>query len=206
MALLAFAGILSSKDVRARGMRTCRGDPPLVVLQGFLGGSARALIIAAMALVPLGTETSLLLIFPICTIGMSAVLLGETFGTFELTAALVCFFGVVLVSNPTLQVDVSALGRSSYLCGCVLAVLAAWCVAAELVISKAYAKRVHYFVSVFSMGVWAMLLGVALGGADPRPILESFVMLSSICGAAHLRTPHICSCNTHRRPLPNGHK
>lgn len=188
MAIFAFAGIMSSKDARAHALHTYRGDLPFVLLQGFVGGAARALIIAALTLIPLVTETSLLLPFPIVAIGMSAVLLGETFGAFELVATLVCFAGVVLVSNPTLQIDLSQIGHSSYLYGCVIAVLASWCLAAQLVIIKAYTKRVHYLVSAVSMGVWTMLLGVTMGGADPEPLLETsmrtgIVILSCIFGA-----------------------
>lgn len=134
---------MSSSDVCAQAMRTPRGDLSFVVLQGFLGGSTRNLSVAARSMIPVGTETSIFLLFPIFTMGLSTAVLDETFGTFELTAAHLCFVGVVSVSNPTMQMNMSQPGHSSYLYSCCIAVLLGFCVAAELVTLKVCAKRVQ---------------------------------------------------------------
>lgn len=171
--IFSLTSILSFKDTRAQVMRTPLTDLPLVALRGFLGGMGANLLIASLSLIPLGTTASLLCLNPIIAIAMSSVILGEVFGALELTAALVCFVGVALVSNPTLEINLSLLGHSDYVSGCILAILASCSVAAAYVTVKSYAKRVHYLVSVLSVGIWAFLMGIAMGGADPGPLLQN---------------------------------
>lgn len=173
VSVFALASILSSSDARAHVMRTPRTDLPFVALRGFLGGAGTNLVIIALNLIPLGTERSLLCLNPIFAICMASAVLGEVFGVFELAAAFMSFVGAALVSNPTLEINLSQFGRSSYLSGCTIAVFAGWLFAAAFVTVKSYAKRVHYLLSVFSVGFWTMLLGIAMGGADPRPLLEN---------------------------------
>lgn len=186
-ASFALGSILTSSEARARIARTERTDLPLVALRGFLGGTGMFLIIVSLGMIPLGTQTSLYCLCPIFAVAMSSVILGEEFGACEMVAAVLSFVGIGFVGNPTLQIDLSALRSSSYLYGCVIAVMSGWVIAGAYVTVKSLGKRVHYMLSVLSVGIWSFLVGVAMGGADPRllfenPMQTAFVAVGCIFG------------------------
>lgn len=187
MTIFAIVVILSSGNTRAHVMCTARSDLPLVALRGILTGTGMNLVVASLSRIPLGTATSLVCLNPIFAIAVSSAVLGEPFGVVELAAALLSLVGVALVSNPTLKVDLSRLGLSSYLSGCVMAALAGWLFATAFVTVRSLGKRVHYLLCVMSVGVCTMLVGIATGGADAAPLVKSpmrtiFVLLGSMFG------------------------
>lgn len=117
----------------------------------------------------------------------SSILLGEPFGLIEVGAAITSFIGVVLVSNPRLQLDFSAGQSPGFAIGCCAVLVSSITVALTYCFLRAVNTHVHYMVSVLALGVGGGILGALLGGASPSAMLADthslrLVLVGSVGG------------------------
>ncbi len=110
---------------------------------------------------------------PIFTLVISAQILREAFGIREVGAALLSFAGIILVSNPTLEIHITEMPDSNFALGCFIAVMSGFVVAFAYVTLKLYGAKIHYMCSVLSLGVWTAIFGVLMGGATMQPLKEN---------------------------------
>lgn len=104
-------------------------------------------------------------------------------------AALLSFTGVVLVSNPTLQLDFTQGHSSNYALGCFADLLAAVLVAFAYIIVKSFGTRVNFMVSVLSLGFFVGIYGFLMGGSSmltmrKHPYAVRLVLIGSVFGFA----------------------
>lgn len=124
---------------------------------------------------------------PIFTMMLSSVLLSEPFGGIEIGAAICSFVGVVLVSNPHLQIDFSAGQPPGFAIGC-FAILASSIVnAMTCCMVRAASSQVHFMVFVLAMGIGVAVFGAMLGGISPSmmtadPVALRIVVIGSLGG------------------------
>ncbi len=157
----------------------------LVILRGALGSIAMASHFNAVHLIPVGVATTLFFTNPIWTILLSHFTLGERIGKHEILATVLSFGGVVLVADPWNEQSLVASKMNAL--GFALALFAACMAAGAYTTLRSVAPQVSFMSNVMSLGVFATMAGVALGGVsvheltrDPRGI--AFAVVASVCG------------------------
>lgn len=100
----------------------------------------------------------------------SSFMLNESFGLLEGGAAICSFIGVVLVSNPHLQLDFSAGQPPGFALGCFAVLTGSITVALTYCLLRAVSTQVHFMVSVLALGVGVGVFGALMGGASPSAI------------------------------------
>eukprot|EP00171_Calliarthron_tuberculosum_P008454 IDg8454t1 len=96
---------------------------------------------------------------------LSNFVLGERIGGWEILAASMSFFGIVLVANPDLSLDLSGTHSPSYLLGVCLGLLSAMIAACAFVTTRYLGSQVSFMSNVIAFGVTTSIIGTSMGGA-----------------------------------------
>lgn len=103
---------------------------------------------------------------------LSSVVLGERVGKRDMIAAALSFVGVVLVSNPTLSIDFTAVHSGGYALGVGLVFISSCVLSLAIVIIRSAGKAVHYMSLVTAYAFFVTLAGVAMGGANLNKLIQ----------------------------------
>lgn len=121
-----------------------------------MGWGGVTLMFAAVATMPLAEATAITFLNPVFAMLLSIPFLGERVGPVRWTAALVALAGVVLLLRP---------GAGAVAPGALLALAAAFCLGAEVLLIKWLTAREDLLATL----VWANALGLAVAGATALP-------------------------------------
>jgi len=145
----------------------------VVLLRGVIGGMGFPLYFYAMESIPLGDAVTLFSLYPIITLFMARIVLGEKMKLTHLTAALASVIGAVIIAGPSFlcwnkcMTDQSKLDEdksSNQRLGYIAAIIGSFCASCVIVlIRKAGTMNVHTFQLVFSWAVFASTYSLFLG-------------------------------------------
>eukprot|EP00171_Calliarthron_tuberculosum_P002442 IDg2442t1 len=139
-------------------------------IRGAFGGVAMALGTKAYSLAPLSAITSVMYLYPITTMLLSALVLGERINKRLAGAAAISFFGVGLVTNPTLSLQARTKEETLGIC---LAVLCALCISVSIVSIRYMRTDVHFLVTMLVFAAAVIVVGAMLGGASVSAFTEN---------------------------------
>ena len=139
----------------------------VVILRGVIGGFGFVNYYYTLSTLPLGDATTLLSLYPIVTIFLARILIGEEIRPLNIIAALLSVTGAVLVSRPSFLFDSDEdEGRERRpMLGYVTAVMGSLCASGVIVlIHKAGLAGAHILQLLFSWVVFGVTFSVLLGG------------------------------------------
>lgn len=159
---LLFAAFLGKEDV----FNVPHDIRKQLLLRGVLGATGYTLYLIAISKVPLAVCVTIFFLNPSITCFISGYMLGEGMGSIEIGAGVISFLGIVLVSDPVHAASLADTSRTAYIIGCASSLLSAFMAAATYTTLRSIAPRMHYLMSVLSLGSCLIVFGFLSGGAS----------------------------------------
>lgn len=124
---------------------------------------------------------------PILTLMLSSIVLGESAGMLHVVAAVLSFVGVVLVSNPTLSIDLGSVHTSGYVFGLICVSISACVLACTIILIRSIGTEVSFMTLVLVYSFFVTAAGIAMGGADIQKMLQdprglAITLIASVFG------------------------
>lgn len=138
----------------------------IVLLRGAVGSLGFINFYYTMSALPIGDAIALLSLYPILTVFVARIYLGEPIRTLQVLAALASVIGAILISRPSFIFQSNGSTRSNDIdpFGYVTAILGSCCASAVVVlIRKAGTIGAHTLQLLFSWCVFGILLSLLFG-------------------------------------------
>lgn len=170
-----------------------RHRAPHVLLRGALGSCALACKYYCVSLLSVSAATAVIFTYPVFTIIVEAIFLGESFGLVEALSSILSLIGLALIAtgssnhNPLTPIATdaaataattphsSAITPMESLRGIAYGVVAAILSSFALVLTRFIGTSAHFLWNVTSLGMFSLCLGLALCGRDAVPAVVALV-------------------------------
>ena len=138
----------------------------VVILRGIIGGFGFCNFYYTYSTLPLGDATTLLSLYPIVTIILARIVLGEEIKPLQVVAAILSLIGATLISRPTFLFDndIEELQSRPPTLGYVTALIGSVCASGVIVmIRKAGKVGAHTLHLLFSWAIFGMANSIVIG-------------------------------------------
>ncbi|CDF36502.1 unnamed protein product [Chondrus crispus] len=157
--------LLCLVDIPQMFARFTRRQLFLLLARGVIGTIGMLCVYISLSKLPVGDAISIFFCYPVITMLLSGVFLGETITRMDGLTALISFTGIILIARPGFNDPESLISHTDRFIGSFTAVAGAFSASIAYVIVRGLGKSIHYVTSVLSLSSLCLLASVLLGGS-----------------------------------------
>jgi drug/metabolite transporter (DMT)-like permease len=162
-----------------------RRSAALVGLRGLIGASAMLCKYFCLSKLPLSDATAVLFSYPMLSLVLGWLLLGEAVGAPELLCGALCFSGILVIASASPDAAASAASTDTRLIGLAFGLSGALLTATAFTLTRFIGPRVHHQWNVLALGVSSTALSlVLLGWSAPSVVRESLANAPRVAALA----------------------